>query len=714
MIDTHEAAGSGEAPKHTNRLAHESSPYLLQHAHNPVDWYPWGEAAFAKAREEDKPILLSVGYASCHWCHVMAHESFEDEDTARLMNEYFVSVKVDREERPDVDALYMDAVQALTGAGGWPMTVFLTPDGAPFYGGTYFPPRDRYGMPGFPTLLQSIAHLYQTRREDVEKQAAEFRDFYQRRGAQQLQLPEGLTPAQTPVDPGVLTNAMDRLLAQVDAVEGGFGRAPKFPHAMAIDFLLRLQSRAGSPPPAGAITLAPDPRLLPLVELTLDKMAGGGIYDQVGGGFHRYSTDAQWLVPHFEKMLYDNALLSLAYLHAWQVTGNERYQRICEETLNYVLREMTDRAGGFYSTQDADSEGEEGKFYVLTSDEIRAVLGADDATAIEMLWGISAVGNFEGKNVPHLARAEKDVAAALGIGEPELRSLVASARQRLYDARAKRIAPGKDDKVLAAWNGLMLRSFSEAARVLGRADYRGAALANASFLLEHMMVEGTLRRSWRQGQARLDAYLEDYAAVLNGLLTTYELTGEERYFVEARRLADEMLARFWDDDAQTFYDTAHDHETLIGRPRELTDGATPSGISLASEGLLRLAALTGEERYRDRAARMLVPLAPAMAQSPSSFSHLLCALDDFIGLFFEIALVGAAAQREAFARVLCREFLPRAAIAQGDGESPSAVPLLADRAPIHGAAAAYVCQGFVCRQPVTMAEALRAQLHGAP
>jgi uncharacterized protein YyaL (SSP411 family) len=698
----------GHEHKHTNRLIHETSPYLLQHAHNPVDWYAWGPEALEKAKAEDKPIFLSVGYAACHWCHVQMHESFEDEAVAAFMNEHFVCIKVDREERPDIDALYMDAVQALTGSGGWPMTVFLMPDGAPFFGGTYFPPQDRYGMPSFMKVLRSMAQLYATRRDDVEKQAEEFRQFYARRSAVSLRLPDNVTLAQIELDPDVLSQAADRLVATIDPVNGGFGRAPKFPHPMGLEYLLRMEARA----PATGERDAEDERRMLLLRLTLDKMAEGGIYDQVGGGFHRYSTDTHWLVPHFEKMLYDNALLAPVYLHAWQLTGEPRYRRICEETLDYVLREMTDPAGGFYSTQDADSGGVEGAFYVWTPAELREALGEADATLIEQVWGVTASGNFEGHNILHLAQPEGETAATLGISMEELRSLIERTRKTLYDARVKRVCPARDDKVLASWNGFMLRAMAEAGRILDRADYRQAASANATFLLERMIVNGRLCRSWRQGTAKLDAYLEDYAALVNGLLSIYETTGETHFFLQARTFADEMLQRFWDEPSSSFFDTASDHETLIGRPRELSDNATPCGTSLAAEALLRLAAFTGEGRYHDFAARVLVPLASSMADQPSAFSHFLCALDDLIGPFQEIALIAATpddASAASLERAIASRYLPRAVLAVAradDAAAATAVPLLAYRGLLDDKSTAYVCQGFVCRQPVTTPDEL--------
>src|SRR5215469_10890412 len=533
-------------PPFTNRLIHETSPYLLQHAHNPVDWYPWGPEALEKARAEDKPILLSVGYSACHWCHRLREESFEDEATAAIINRSFVSIKVDREERPDIDALYMDAVQALTGSGGWPMTVFLVPeDGAPFFGGTYFPPKDRFGIPSFTKVLQSMADLYRTRREDVEQQAEEFRKLYRRQSEVSLRLPTDIPLSSVALDPEILEQAADRLLAMVDAVNGGFGRAPKFPHPMGLEYLLRMEARAR----ASQSNDADDGRRLQLIRLTLDKMARGGVNDQVGGGFHRYATDAQWQVPHFEKMLYDNALLAQVYLHAWQLTGEPAYRRICEEVLDYVLREMTDPEGGFYSTQDADSDGIEGAFYVWTREELRQALGEADAALAEQIYQVTEAGNFEGRNILHLDGSEAEIAAQLGRSESELRTLIERIRKTLYETRSRRHWPGRDDKVLAVWNGFMLRAMAEGGRVLSRTDYTQAARRNAEFLLGNMIISrgsaagtggGDLLRSWRQGSAKIDAYLEDYASVVNGLLSIYETTGEVHFLSEAKSLADRL------------------------------------------------------------------------------------------------------------------------------------------------------------------------------
>ena len=709
---------AAESYAHTNRLIHETSPYLLQHAHNPVDWYPWSDEAFARARAEDKPILLSIGYSACHWCHVLMHESFENEETAAIMNREYVSIKVDREERPDVDALYMRATIAMTGGGGWPMTVFLTPDGAPFLAGTYFPPVARHGLPGFPTLLTNVARWYATSRDEVEQQAQAMREIYQAERERTIPIPPGLLEdGASALDPSTLARAANADLDDFDPREGGTRGAPKFPHALGLDFLLRMEQRRRSSgaAQAGAEGLRDD--LLPLVTLTLDKMAAGGIYDQIGGGFHRYSTDAIWLVPHFEKMLYDNALLAPVYLRAWQLTGEARYRRICEETLDYILREMTDPSGAFYSAQDADSEGVEGKFYVWTPAELRAILGEEDAALAQLVWGVSERGNFEGQNILHVARDVEDAASALGVAPEEARAALARAREKLYAARSQRVWPGRDDKAITAWNAWALRAFAEAAQALNRDDYRAATLKNADFLLATMLRAGRLLRVWRQGQARLDAYLEDYAALANALLSVYALTGEPRYFTAARELCDDLPRRFWDEETQSFFDTAADHERLIGRPRELSDNVTPSGASQACEALLRLAALTGESRYTDLAERALLPLVPIMLRSPGGFGRYLAALDDLIGPFYEVALVGAAddARLAPLRAAVANHYQPRMALAWGEPSEPSAapvVPLLADRGLVAGAPAAYVCQRFVCQRPVTSPDELRALLEG--
>ena len=594
-----------------NRLVNETSPYLLQHAHNPVDWYPWGEEALSRAEAEDKPVLLSIGYSSCHWCHVMERESFENEAIARIMNENFISIKVDREERPDLDAVYMKAVQMMTGHGGWPMTVFLTPDRKPFYGGTYFPPEDRRGMPGFPRVLLSVARAFRERRDQIGADAEKVIRELDR----QIDLP----PSEAGLCTSILTTAAENLMRAYDDRNGGFGAAPKFPPSMSLTFLLRAYVRTGNS------------AYLEASEKTLEKMAGGGIYDQLGGGFHRYSVDAQWLVPHFEKMLYDNALLVRIYLDAWLLTGKPLYRRIVEETLDYVLREMTSPEGGFYSSQDADSEGQEGKFFVWTEEEVKTALGEEEGELFCRYFDVSAYGNFEGVNVLNVPRAAQLVARMEDLSGERLLAVVARGREVLFRIRERRVKPSRDEKVLAAWNGLMLRSFAEAAAALDRADYRRAAERNAAFLLSQMKERGRLLRSFRNGAARLNAYLEDYSFIVDGLISLYEATSASRWLEEATSLAETMVALFRDPESGGFHYTSIDHETLIQRPKDLYDNAIPSGNSASAYALTRLWRLTADERWADHARSVLEPAAEAMAAHPQAFGHLLCALDLFLG-----------------------------------------------------------------------------------
>jgi hypothetical protein len=664
-----------------NRLARETSPYLLQHAHNPVDWYPWGEEAFARARAEDKPLLLSVGYSACHWCHVMERESFENPDIAAVMNAGFVNVKVDREERPDVDHIYMQAVQSMTGRGGWPMTVFLTPDGTPFYGGTYFPPEDRHGLPGFPKLLAAIADAWGSRRDEVQQSGREL--------TASLGQSERLRRATTLLSDEVLFAAYQGISSQFDEEWGGLGGAPKFPQPMIWEFVLRFFKRTQNP------------YARRMVHTTLVRMARGGMYDQIGGGFARYSVDAQWLVPHFEKMLYDNAQLASLYLHAWLAFGDPECRRVCEETLDYLLRDMADPAGGFHSAEDADSEGHEGKFYVWTADEIRAVLGpaADRALAD---WGVDRGPNFEGKNILYVA------------GEPDPEA-IAPLRRQLYEARERRVRPGRDDKVLAAWNGLACRALAEAGRALGRPDYVAAAVRTAEFLLGTMRVDGRLQRTAKGGQARVLGYLEDYAMVAAALVELYEATFERRWLDAARELADEMLRLFWDGAIEGFYDTGHDAERLIVRPRNLFDNAVPSGSAVAIETLLRLAVLTGEAAYETRALTALRPLADLLARHPSGFGRFLCALDFHLGPRVEVALVAPARDGglEPLATEVFGRFMPNRVVAgmvAGDTAAAAGLPLLESRESVGGRATAYVCRNYACDLPATDRATLARQL----
>jgi uncharacterized protein YyaL (SSP411 family) len=669
-----------------NRLARETSPYLLQHAENPVDWYPWGEEALGRAGAEDLPILLSVGYSACHWCHVMERESFEDPDTAAFMNANFVPIKVDREERPDVDAIYMEAVQAFTGQGGWPMTVFLDPEGVPFYGGTYFPPDESRGMPSFRMVMEAVLEAYRGQRDEIRERAATM---------------VGRLEALAKIDPGAapgpeqLAEAVTTLLSHGDPANGGFGRAPKFPPSDSLELLL--SRRAG----------------LDHVERTLDAMLAGGIYDQVGGGFARYAVDSAWLVPHFEKMLYDNALLARAYLHGWQVLGHERYRRVCEETLDWLLREMRGPEGGFYSAYDADSEGEEGKFYVWTPDEMRAVLesaaavgarGPDaepaplDTDAILAYYGVTEAGNFEGKNILHLA----DGAAA-----PAPAGLDA-ARAALLAARAERVPPGLDDKRLCSWNALAIAALAEAGAVLGRPDYLDAAAACAEFILGSMRDEdGRLLRTYKDGRAHLNAYLEDHAFLVEALLTLYEAGFDPRWFKEARALAESMVERFGDAERGGFFTTSTDHEELIARRKEVGDHPIPAGQSSAALGLLRLAALSGEARFTERAVGVFALFGETMISHPDSFAHLLRALDFHLASKREVALVGL--DTSALEAIVRAEFRPNVVVAAGPAGAVEP-PLLDARTEIGGEPAAYVCEGFTCNLPVTDPAALQREL----
>jgi uncharacterized protein YyaL (SSP411 family) len=680
--------------KHTNRLARETSPYLLQHRHNPVDWHPWGPEALERARAEDKPVLLSVGYSACHWCHVMERESFENEEIAALMNRLFVNIKVDREERPDLDQIYMQAVQSMTGHGGWPMTVFLTPDGVPFYGGTYFPPEDRHGMPAFPRLLEGVAEAYRERRGEVVEAGKQL--------LEQMRQGEGLRSSASLLTDGILFSAYQALSGEFDSREGGMGRAPKFPQPMNWEFLLRYWKRTGS-------VQAQD-----MADLTLTKMARGGMYDQLGGGFHRYSVDGQWLVPHFEKMLYDNAQLASLYLHGWLATGDDEYRRVCEETLDYLLREMTHASGGFFSAQDADSEDVEGKFFVWSEEEITAVLGdAEMSRAALAYWGVDKGPNFEGHSILFVPREPSDVAETLGITEERLAELIAAARTRLYAVRDKRVHPGLDDKVLASWNGLALAAFAEAGRVLDRPDYIAAAVKNADFVISQMRPGDRLLRSWKDGQAKIKGYLEDYAMVGVGLLTLYEATFDRRWLDESRRLAEQALTLFWEDGDGIFFDTGTDHEALVVRPRNLFDNAVPCGTSVAIEWLLKLAVLFGEERFEAVALKALRPIADLMTRYPSGFGRYLSALDFHLGPVAEVALVWpAGGDAGSLVATAFQGYRPnRLVVGSAAGSSAAAgLPLLADRPAIDGKPTAYVCRRYVCQLPVTDPAALAVQL----
>ena len=679
-----------------NQLAHETSPYLLQHAHNPVDWFPWGEEALGSARADDRPIFLSIGYSACHWCHVMERESFENEQTAALMNTHFVNIKVDREERPDLDAIYMEAVQAMTGSGGWPMSVFLTPTGQPFYGGTYYPPQPRYGMPSFSQILLAVSEAYQDRRGDIEEQAQRLTDAIGRTGS--------LSADGGTLNEEILSEATGKLLQYFDEQYGGFGDQPKFPQPMTLEFAMSQYRRSG------------DPDVLHIAEHTLQKMAAGGIYDQIGGGFHRYSVDRIWLAPHFEKMLYDNAQLLRGYLHAWQINGRPEHRRIIDETVDYVLREMTAPQGGFYSAQDADSEGEEGKFFVWTAEEIEAILGKEEADLLGRTYGVTPTGNFEGKTILNLKRTVADVAQQAGAPVETVAERLAAARQKLFIEREKRIKPGRDEKILTEWNGLMIHALADVGVVLGREDALEAARKSAAFILAEMRQDnGFLFRSYKDGRARFNAYLEDYAAFARGLVALYEATFELRWLAEAVRLTKIMQSQFADEVRGGFYQTGIAHEQLVVRRKDFIDNAIPSGNSMAAELLLRLAKLTGHDDYRSEAARIFQIMAAAMAQQPTGFGRLLTALDDLLSPSQEVAVVGSLGdpRTQALLQEARRHYLPHTVLAQREPDSENPLPLLEGRTLVDGQPAAYVCENYACQLPVTGVDALRQLLESA-
>ncbi len=691
-----------------NRLALESSPYLLQHAHNPVDWHAWGDEAFRLARETDRPLLVSIGYSACHWCHVMERESFEDAATAALLNEAFVPVKVDREERPDVDSIYMRAVQAMTGHGGWPLNVFVTPEGVPFYGGTYFPPARRHQMPAFREVLAAVSQAWQRDREGVERSAGEIRASLARSASERLVWsgPDGELRGAAAY--AVLTRQAARALAvRFDPVHGGFGGAPKFPQPMLIAFLLRHHRRTG------------DGQALAAALHTLRRMAAGGMRDHLGGGFHRYSVDARWLVPHFEKMLYDNALLARAYLEAWQATGAADLRAVCESTLDYVLADLRHPEGGFLAARDADSEGEEGTFYLWTPDQVDAVLGPEEGARFRRVYDVSAVGNFEGRNILHLPHDVEALARSEGAAPAALEARLAAARSKLLAARAPRPEPFRDTKVITGWSALMARSLAEAGGALGRADYVDAARTAVRFTLAALRdPSGKLLHVWTDGRAKIPALLEDVAALGNALLSLHEATLEPEWLPEAARLCDDILARFWDEAEGMLYDTAVDAEPLVIRPREVTDNAVPSGNSLAVELLLRAARLLERADWRAAAERVLEREAPQVAQWPTAFGHLLAQMEEELAEPVEVVIVGAREDRATRALIgaALRPFVPgRVVTGAAPGEEPQpTIPLLQGKTARGGHAAAYVCRARVCGEPVADPDALAAALSGGP
>jgi uncharacterized protein len=673
-----------------NRLADETSPYLLQHAHNPVDWHPWGPEALEKAREADRPIFLSIGYAACHWCHVMERESFENEEIARRMNELFVSIKVDREERPDLDDVYMAAVQAMTGSGGWPMSVFLTPDLRPFYGGTYFPPEDRHGMAGFPRVLEVVADAYRNRRAEVDQQASML--------ANHLRAQLAVPPGDRDVQPGQLAAAAAGLATTFDAVHAGFGGASKFPAPMALEFLLRTWRRTQ------------DPSALEIVTRSLDAMAAGGIHDQLGGGFARYSTDARWLVPHFEKMLYDNALLAHAYLEAYRATGTDRHAAVARSTLDFMLDELRTDEGGFASALDADSEGVEGRFYVWSHEEFAGVLaqaGLDEAQrdAVAAHWGVSPAGNWEETNILH----RQGTTAA-----PD--ADVERARTALLAARASRVRPARDDKQLAAWNGFALRALAHAALVLDDTRYRDATAGLVRFIGEHLVRDGDhLWRTARTGRSHTPAFAEDYLAVADGLLGAHAALGDAHALLLARRLVETAVAEFWDDDAGTFVDTSDEHDRTVARPRGLVDNATPSANSLGADVLQRLALLTGDAELDRRARSIVRAVAPALERQPSAFGRMLCAADRMLGSQVDVVVAAsdssAAADAAHRLRVAASSpYVPDLVLTTvGSGDPHAGWPLYEGKAP-GAAVTAYACRGYACDAPTDDPDLLREQV----
>jgi uncharacterized protein YyaL (SSP411 family) len=678
-----------------NRLADETSPYLRQHADNPVDWFAWGEDAFAEAKRRDVPIFLSVGYSSCHWCHVMAHESFEDDEVAAELNQRFVNVKVDREERPDVDAVYMDAVQAMTGRGGWPMSVFLTPDGEPFYAGTYWPRERRHGMPSFPEVVAATSEAWRDRRDEVASSAGQI--------AERLRA-AGREPGADALDLAVTDEAVRRLLDQAwDRRLGGFGRAPKFPQAMTISYLLHRHLRTGEADALEAATQA------------LDAMARGGIYDHVGGGFARYSTDARWLAPHFEKMLYDNGLLLAAYAEAHAVTGEARFRRVATETADYLLREMQHPDGGFWSATDADSEGVEGRFFTWSWEDFTAVVAdaGEDRARFADLFGVLPEGNWEGVNILHEPVPREVFAADHGLDPAELQERIDRVRAALYDHRAERVPPGLDDKVLASWNGLAIRGLALAGAYLDEPGYVAAATRAATFVEDHLVVAGALHHTWKEGRTAVPAFLEDVALLAGAYLTLYQVGGDVRWYGRAVELAEDAVARFHDDDLGGYFSTAADAEALYARPRDTWDNAQPSGNSVLAEVFASLAAFTGEPTWSDRAEEVVRLFQESARQHPVGYGYLLQVVERMVAGPRELAVVGApGVARDAIVAEVWRR--PRVgtvvAVAAPDDDALARVPLLAGRGEVDARPAAYVCRRFACERPVTTPDELRSLL----
>lgn len=677
--------------KYTNNLINETSPYLLQHAHNPVNWYAWNDEALAKAKEEDKPILLSIGYSSCHWCHVMEHESFENEKIAKIMNENFINIKVDMEERPDIDKIYMNFVQLTTGGGGWPLTVFLLPDQRPFFGGTYFPPTPRYNMPSFEQILMSIKNAWEEKRDEILHSADEILVEIR-----QVGLAESKT-GNLSIDQ--IDFAFKSFEQTFDKTNGGFGGAPKFPAPMSLEFLLRYYKRTKNE------------NALKMVKQTCNKMALGGINDQLGGGFHRYAVDANWLTPHFEKMLYDNAQLARIYLHLFQITKDTFYKNVAIETLEYIKREMLDEKGGFYTAQDADSEGIEGKFFVWTPEEVTEILGKEHAPHFLFYYDISEDGNFEGKNILNVKNSIAETAEIFKMSEEDLKISLEQSKAKLFDEREKRIKPFRDEKVLTAWNGLMLATFAESSAILESEKYLEIARKNADFLMGSLRSkDGKLLRTWKDGEAKLDAYLEDYANLADGLFELYQVSGDTKYLMESKRLADIIITEFWDEDAGGFYFTANDHEELIVRSKDYYDNATPSGNSVAVDILLKLSKVFGDEKYSRFATTVLRLVTPLIQRYSGAFGRVLSTLEFYHDSAKEIVILGKKGNE--LERLIFDNYLPNKVVVLSDNVKQGAeiIPLLENRTKIDEKPTAYVCENFTCQKPANTVEELNEQL----
>ena len=684
----------GAVPRMDNRLINETSPYLLQHAQNPVDWYPWGNDAFNRAKNEDKPILLSVGYSACHWCHVMESESFENLAIAEIMNEKFVCIKVDREERPDVDAIYMSAVQAMTGQGGWPMTVFLTPDGEPFFGGTYFPPQDRGGLPAFPRVLEVMADTYRDKRSEVLETSQKLISHIR-----------GISPKDNDLEileSKIIDTAFSKLQDNFDNKYGGFGLQPKFPQPMIYEFLLKYYIKTGLPEALG------------MVEVTLNNMAAGGIYDHLRGGFHRYSTDTYWLVPHFEKMLYDNALLIRLYLHAYQVTGNNTYRVVVEETLDYVIAEMTDKSGGFFSSQDADTEGEEGKYFVWRPEEIEDLLGKEQGSLFNKYFNVDIDGNFEGMSILNVTMSKSDFMFSEGLEKSEFENLISQSKSLLLESRATRTSPGIDDKILTSWNSLMIGAFAEAGSILGRSDYVSIAERGADYILKTLVTEDRLLRTSRNGQAKLQGYLEDYSFLVNSLILLHEATLSQKWLNAAIKFTENMINLFWDKKNKQFYDTGIDHESLIIRPINFQDNAIPSGAAIAADVLLKMAVITGRKEFEQYGKDALKSSVPMLNQYPLGAGHWLCVLDFYLDKTKEIVVLGKSKScdtKELVAEVF-RHYIPNRVFVGNDveDETVSNLPILQRKNLVNGKATAFVCEDYVCSLPSSTPESFAKQL----